>query len=81
MVLENRRASFNIENVTYKEIEKEYKRFSLKCHPDKGGDAEIFKAGNETWTDLKNKLVNDSIGLEDLKIVEEALLTHLATHP
>ena len=79
MVLENRRAEFNIENVTYKQIATEFRKFSLVQHPDKGGNEEIFKAGNGTWTDLKKELLGDKLIEQDLK-TKGALLTYLETY-
>ncbi len=90
MVLEDRKASFDIETVTYKDIKQAYKQFSRQYHPDKYSGknldeqkeaAETFKTGIEPWTDLKNKLEGEGISLEDLKGVTEALLTYLETHP
>jgi hypothetical protein len=52
-------ASFDVEEKTYKELEKEYRRFALTQHPDKGGDEEKFKAGKEAWEKLKEKLQED----------------------
>lgn len=75
-------ASFNVEEKTYKELKNKYlQKFSLTYHPDKGGDAEKFKAGKEAWEALENKLISDGYNPEDLKKVTQGLLDYLQTHP
>ena len=54
---------FNVNEInTLEELKKEFKRLAFKLHPDKGGDAEKFKAFNNEYEELfkiyKNKSTN-----------------------
>ena len=42
------------ENATQTDIKKEFRKKSLKHHPDRGGDAEKFKEINEAYEILKD---------------------------
>ena len=82
-----------VEKLSYKEIKKAYRKFSLKNHPDKeGGDTAIFQKGNGAWDALNNTLGEDEeeeeeeeegkykLGEENLKDVKEPLLTYLKSY-
>jgi hypothetical protein len=83
MVLEERRASFDITKTTYKNLDREYKKFSLKAHPDKKGvsNSEKFAVGAGAWQNLNDKLISYGYSPEDLKKVTQGLFEYLQTHP
>ena len=39
-------------NISQDKIKKAYKRAALKCHPDRGGSAEMFKALKNAYDDF-----------------------------
>jgi hypothetical protein len=83
MVLEKRRASFDITTATYKNLYEEHRKFALKMHSDKnqGVSNEKFTTGREAWEALNNELTSDGYSTKNLKKVTQGLLEYLQTHP
>ena len=66
-----------VKNISFEEIYQAQRKFSIKHHPDKGRNEEIFKKGKNAWEALESELRKDELGREDLKEEEEGLLTYL----
>lgn len=55
---------------TLEELKKEYRRFCLENHPDKGGDEEMFKLGKNKYEERKEALQKGLTDEEKKKIYE-----------
>jgi hypothetical protein len=80
-VHEDRKASFEIEKITYKAMHEEYEKFLRWQNPDCGGKDAELTIGKKAWEDLETKLISDGYVPEDLKKITQGLLEYLQTHP